>query len=191
MGARGCSCAPRGTSLTSPPTLPSSSTCRTLSRHRRRGRTLGTALCCTWAAARYWAGRAGKRLSWHQVGSRQSVVPAPTVPPLPPQATGDYMGVSLRNQKVHWVYRLGPSGPASLSVDQSIGEQFAAVSVHRWSPRGARPSSCWARPLLTPPLCPQDPPVWPYVCHRGEPHGPRDQGGHSGPWGRRSAQPAA
>ncbi|MBZ3880868.1 Laminin subunit alpha-5, partial [Sciurus carolinensis] len=47
------------------------------------------------------------------------------------QATGDYMGVSLRNQKVHWVYRLGEAGPATLSVDESIGEQFAAVSMDR------------------------------------------------------------
>uniref|UniRef100_I3MWP1 Laminin subunit alpha-5 n=1 Tax=Ictidomys tridecemlineatus TaxID=43179 RepID=I3MWP1_ICTTR len=47
------------------------------------------------------------------------------------QATGDYMGVSLRNQKVHWVYRLGEAGPATLSVEQSIGEQFAAVSMDR------------------------------------------------------------
>ncbi|VTJ56644.1 Hypothetical predicted protein [Marmota monax] len=47
------------------------------------------------------------------------------------QATGDYMGVSLRNQKVHWVYRLGEAGTATLSVDQNIGEQFAAVSMDR------------------------------------------------------------
>lgn len=50
---------------------------------------------------------------------------------LPSQATGDYMGVSLRNQKVHWVYRLGGAGPASLSIDENIGEQFAAVSIDR------------------------------------------------------------
>ncbi|KAM5305915.1 laminin subunit alpha-5 [Glossophaga mutica] len=47
------------------------------------------------------------------------------------QAAGDYMGVALRDRKVHWVYRLGAAGPANLSVDESIGEQFAAVSVDR------------------------------------------------------------
>ncbi|XP_035865899.1 laminin subunit alpha-5 isoform X3 [Phyllostomus discolor] len=47
------------------------------------------------------------------------------------QATGDYMGVALRDQKVHWVYRLGAAGPANLSVDENIGEQFAAVSIDR------------------------------------------------------------
>lgn len=47
------------------------------------------------------------------------------------QATGDYMGVSLRNQKVHWVYRLGEAGPTTLSIDENIGEQFAAVSIDR------------------------------------------------------------
>ncbi|XP_039092940.1 laminin subunit alpha-5 isoform X4 [Hyaena hyaena] len=47
------------------------------------------------------------------------------------QAVGDYMGVALRNQKVHWVYRLGESRPATLSVDEDIGEQFAAVSIDR------------------------------------------------------------
>ncbi|XP_062949056.1 laminin subunit alpha-5 [Cynocephalus volans] len=47
------------------------------------------------------------------------------------QATGDYMGVSLRNQKVHWVYRLGEAGPTALSIDEDIGEQFAAISIDR------------------------------------------------------------
>ncbi|XP_012628358.3 laminin subunit alpha-5 [Microcebus murinus] len=47
------------------------------------------------------------------------------------QATGDYMGVSLRDQKVHWVYRLGEAGPAALSIDENIGEQFAAISIDR------------------------------------------------------------
>ncbi|XP_058990727.1 laminin subunit alpha-5 isoform X1 [Mustela lutreola] len=47
------------------------------------------------------------------------------------QAVGDYMGVALRNQRVHWVYRLGEAGPAALSVDEDIGEQFAAVSIDR------------------------------------------------------------
>uniref|UniRef100_A0A8C6EG09 Laminin subunit alpha-5 n=1 Tax=Moschus moschiferus TaxID=68415 RepID=A0A8C6EG09_MOSMO len=47
------------------------------------------------------------------------------------QATGDYMGVALRGQRVHWVYRLGGAGPATLSIDEDIGEQFAAVSIDR------------------------------------------------------------
>ncbi|XP_030896382.1 laminin subunit alpha-5 [Leptonychotes weddellii] len=47
------------------------------------------------------------------------------------QAVGDYMGVALRNQKVHWVYHLGEAGLAALSVDEDIGEQFAAVSIDR------------------------------------------------------------
>ncbi|KAM7125584.1 laminin subunit alpha-5 [Molossus nigricans] len=47
------------------------------------------------------------------------------------QATGDYMGVALRNQTVHWVYRLGGAGPAKLSIDENIGEQFAAISIDR------------------------------------------------------------
>lgn len=47
------------------------------------------------------------------------------------QGTGDYMGVALHDQKVQWVYRLGPAGPATLSIDESIGEQFSAVSIAR------------------------------------------------------------
>ncbi|XP_060035208.1 laminin subunit alpha-5 [Erinaceus europaeus] len=47
------------------------------------------------------------------------------------QGTGDYMGVALRDQKVHWVYRLGEAGYGSLSIDEDIGEQFAAVSIDR------------------------------------------------------------
>ncbi|XP_013000023.2 laminin subunit alpha-5 isoform X2 [Cavia porcellus] len=47
------------------------------------------------------------------------------------QATGDYMGVALRKQKVHWVYRLGDAGPVTLSIDEDIGEQFATISIDR------------------------------------------------------------
>lgn len=82
------------------------------------------------------------------------------------------MGVALRNQKVHWVYRLGEAGLAALSVDEDIGEQFAAVSIDR----------CVARPPVlppppggvhsSPPLCLQDPPVWSHVCHGGEADAP-------------------
>ncbi|XP_021110870.1 laminin subunit alpha-5 isoform X2 [Heterocephalus glaber] len=47
------------------------------------------------------------------------------------QATGDYMGVSLRNRTVHWVYRLGAAGPVTLSIDEDIGEQFATINIDR------------------------------------------------------------
>ncbi|XP_032950485.1 laminin subunit alpha-5 [Rhinolophus ferrumequinum] len=47
------------------------------------------------------------------------------------KANGDYMGVALRNQKVHWVYRLGKAGHTTLTIDEDIGEQFAAVSIDR------------------------------------------------------------
>ncbi|XP_076973275.1 laminin subunit alpha-5 [Tamandua tetradactyla] len=47
------------------------------------------------------------------------------------QATGDYMGVALRDQRVYWVYRLGGAGPTALSIDEDIREQFAAVSIDR------------------------------------------------------------
>ncbi|XP_006896997.1 PREDICTED: laminin subunit alpha-5 [Elephantulus edwardii] len=47
------------------------------------------------------------------------------------QASGDYMGVALRDQKLHWVYRLGEADPTTLSVDEDIGEEFAAVSIDR------------------------------------------------------------
>ncbi|KAK2110293.1 hypothetical protein P7K49_010039 [Saguinus oedipus] len=71
------------------------------------------------------------------------------------QATGDYMGVSLRDKKVHWVYRLGDAGPAVLSIDEDVGEQFAAVSLDRWEAQeggpGGRPvaSDCKAPCSLT------------------------------------------
>lgn len=75
----------------------------------------------------------------HQVGvGRPCRVPVPlSLPPL--QATGDYMGVALRNQKVHWVYRLGEAGPTTLSIDEDIGEQFAAISIDRWEAAPAPP----------------------------------------------------
>ncbi|XP_053101455.1 laminin subunit alpha-5 isoform X2 [Hemicordylus capensis] len=46
-------------------------------------------------------------------------------------ATGDYMGIILRDRKVQWVYKLGDEEPAHLTVDEEIGEQFAAVSINR------------------------------------------------------------
>lgn len=76
---------------------------------------------------------------------------------LPLQATGDYMGVSLRNQKVHWVYRLGEKGLTTLSIDENIGEQFAAISIDRYRCLEERVRHLWFRVpclFLTPHLCP-------------------------------------
>ncbi|KAH0619227.1 hypothetical protein JD844_019053 [Phrynosoma platyrhinos] len=46
-------------------------------------------------------------------------------------AVGDYMGVILKDRKVQWIYKLGTEEPAHLTVDEEIGEQFAAVSINR------------------------------------------------------------
>lgn len=69
-----------------------------------------------------------------------------------PQATGDYMGVALRDQKVHWVYRLGGAGPTTLSIDEDIGEQFAAISIDRWEahPTAALSPPNWLGCMSTP-----------------------------------------
>ncbi|KAM9371956.1 LOW QUALITY PROTEIN: laminin subunit alpha-5 [Phaethornis superciliosus] len=47
------------------------------------------------------------------------------------EATGDYLGIVLRDHKVHWVYKLGDEEPTSLSVDEDIEEQFATISINR------------------------------------------------------------
>lgn len=47
------------------------------------------------------------------------------------QATGDYLGIVLKDHRVQWVYKLGEEEPASLSVDEDIGEQFATISINR------------------------------------------------------------
>lgn len=47
------------------------------------------------------------------------------------QATGDYLGIVLKDRRVHWIYKLGDEEPASLTVDEDIGEQFATVSINR------------------------------------------------------------
>lgn len=47
------------------------------------------------------------------------------------QATGDYLGIVLKDRKVQWVYKLGNEEPASLTVDEEIGEQFAAININR------------------------------------------------------------
>lgn len=63
------------------------------------------------------------------------------------------MGVSLRNQKVHWVYRLGEAGPTTLSIDENIGEQFAAISIDRYRHLGKRLDSCGSKsPVYFSPL---------------------------------------
>uniref|UniRef100_A0A8C4W263 Laminin subunit alpha-5 n=1 Tax=Gopherus evgoodei TaxID=1825980 RepID=A0A8C4W263_9SAUR len=46
-------------------------------------------------------------------------------------ATGDYMGIVLKDRKVQWIYKLGDEEPTYLTVDEEIGEQFAAVSINR------------------------------------------------------------
>ncbi|KAL7985640.1 hypothetical protein Chor_004210 [Crotalus horridus] len=45
-------------------------------------------------------------------------------------ATGDYMGIILKDHKVEWIYKLGNEEPAHLTVDEEIGEQFAAKSAN-------------------------------------------------------------
>ncbi|XP_030319124.1 laminin subunit alpha-5 isoform X1 [Calypte anna] len=47
------------------------------------------------------------------------------------EATGDYLGIVLKDHKVHWVYKLGAEEPTSLSVDEDIEEQFATISINR------------------------------------------------------------
>uniref|UniRef100_A0A8C4TQL5 Laminin subunit alpha 5 n=1 Tax=Falco tinnunculus TaxID=100819 RepID=A0A8C4TQL5_FALTI len=47
------------------------------------------------------------------------------------EAVGDYLGIVLKNRKVQWVYKLGDEEPASLTVDEDIGEQFATISINR------------------------------------------------------------
>ncbi|XP_008933523.1 PREDICTED: laminin subunit alpha-5-like, partial [Merops nubicus] len=47
------------------------------------------------------------------------------------EATGDYLGIVLKDHRVQWVYKLGNEEPASLTVDEDIGEQFATISINR------------------------------------------------------------
>uniref|UniRef100_A0A670Y1P9 Laminin subunit alpha 5 n=1 Tax=Pseudonaja textilis TaxID=8673 RepID=A0A670Y1P9_PSETE len=46
-------------------------------------------------------------------------------------ATGDYMGLILKDHKVEWIYKLGDDEPTHLMVDEEIGEQFATVKINR------------------------------------------------------------
>lgn len=41
------------------------------------------------------------------------------------------MGIVLKDQRVHWIYKLGDEEPTSLSVDEDIGEQFVTISINR------------------------------------------------------------
>uniref|UniRef100_A0A8C9FFU8 Laminin subunit alpha 5 n=1 Tax=Pavo cristatus TaxID=9049 RepID=A0A8C9FFU8_PAVCR len=43
----------------------------------------------------------------------------------------NYLGIVLKDRKVQWVYKLGNEEPASLTVDEEIGEQFAAININR------------------------------------------------------------
>uniref|UniRef100_A0A8C3D650 Laminin subunit alpha 5 n=1 Tax=Corvus moneduloides TaxID=1196302 RepID=A0A8C3D650_CORMO len=47
------------------------------------------------------------------------------------EATGDYLGIVLKDRRVHWIYKLGDEEPTSLSVDEDIGEQFVTISINR------------------------------------------------------------
>ncbi|RMB95824.1 hypothetical protein DUI87_27938 [Hirundo rustica rustica] len=47
------------------------------------------------------------------------------------KATGDYLGIVLKDHRVHWIYKLGDEEPTSLSVDEDIGEQFVTISINR------------------------------------------------------------
>ncbi|CAM4653046.1 unnamed protein product [Caretta caretta] len=47
------------------------------------------------------------------------------------EAKGDYMGIVLKDRKVQWIYKLGDEEPTYLTVDEEIGEQFAAISINR------------------------------------------------------------
>uniref|UniRef100_A0A8D2NNY2 Laminin subunit alpha 5 n=1 Tax=Zosterops lateralis melanops TaxID=1220523 RepID=A0A8D2NNY2_ZOSLA len=47
------------------------------------------------------------------------------------EATGDYLGIVLKDHRVHWIYKLGNEEPTSLSVDEDIGEQFVTISINR------------------------------------------------------------
>ena len=42
------------------------------------------------------------------------------------------MGIVLKDRKVQWVYKLGLEEPTYLTVDEEIGEQFAAISINRY-----------------------------------------------------------
>uniref|UniRef100_A0A8C9UHG8 Laminin subunit alpha-5 n=1 Tax=Serinus canaria TaxID=9135 RepID=A0A8C9UHG8_SERCA len=47
------------------------------------------------------------------------------------EATGDYLGIVLKDRRVHWIYKLGDEEPTSLSVDEDIGEQFVTITINR------------------------------------------------------------
>ncbi|XP_069506839.1 laminin subunit alpha-5 isoform X2 [Ambystoma mexicanum] len=46
-------------------------------------------------------------------------------------ASGDYMGVVMKEGKVQWIYRLGDEDPTLLMIDEEISEQFATISIER------------------------------------------------------------
>ncbi|XP_069099253.1 laminin subunit alpha-5 isoform X1 [Pleurodeles waltl] len=49
----------------------------------------------------------------------------------PQDASGDYIGVVMREGKMQWVYRLGDEDPTLLTIDEEISEQFATISIER------------------------------------------------------------
>lgn len=95
-----------------------------------------------WVQLSAWMGRTVRMgvLGWCSPGSiRESITwrsrlsQMPVCGPVFPciQATGDYLGIVLKDRKVQWIYKLGNEEPASLTVDEDIGEQFATISINR------------------------------------------------------------
>lgn len=77
---------------------------------------------------------------WEHKGEHHlALLPVPNVNVWPCpciQASGDYLGIVLKDRRVQWVYKLGDEEPASLTVDEDIGEQFATISINRWETGG-------------------------------------------------------
>lgn len=46
-------------------------------------------------------------------------------------ASGDYLGIIMKEQKLKWVYKLGKEEPTTLDIDAEIGTEFATIRVER------------------------------------------------------------
>ncbi|XP_043946347.1 laminin subunit alpha-5 [Protopterus annectens] len=46
-------------------------------------------------------------------------------------ASGDYIGIIMKEQKLKWVYKLGEEEAATLDIDAEIGTEFATIRVER------------------------------------------------------------
>ena len=162
-----------------PQVLPAEPRAHSWPGHRRpvcavHGRPPGSrrALRAGWSWAPGWSG-------W---GAR-GLAPLSLLSPRPPATT--------------WVWLCGARGCTGCTA--SVGQGLRPSASTRTLGSSSRPSALTGgtpSPHSTPPppsvatcphltshLCPQDPPVWPDVCHGGESDGPRDQGRHGGPWG--------